>query len=130
MGRTATFHVSPDGTISGLHYDDLDLGFLGPKRIGRASEILFDDEAQTFYVELPQLSGGHVLPGFLQGFSGYDVARAFEVMLLETCAISQMNPSYEGALYKLGTQTRARFDQGDREIKRWNGKSNGVSCAR
>ena len=118
MGKTATFHVSPDGQVTGLHYDDLDLGFLGKKEIGRASEILFDDGSQTFYIQLPQLTGQNQ-PRFLLGFSGYDVARAFEVMLLETCAISQVKPAYDGGFYRLANDVRARFDKGDREIERW-----------
>ena len=126
--KTATFHVSPSGKLTGLHYDDLDMGFLGKKQIGRASEILFDEEHQSFYIQLPQMVGGHSLPSFLRGFRGYDEARQFEVMVLETAAISQVKIGYEGAFYRMANECRSRFDGGDSQVERWNGNSDLGSC--
>lgn len=116
------------GTVRALHYDDMDLGFLGPKQIGRASEIMFNDQTQSFYVEFPQLKDGARQPGFVCGFKGYDDARAFEVMLLETCAKNHVNPAYEGGFYRLANETRARFDGGDRQVFAWNGNTVAGSC--
>ncbi len=124
-----TIRIEPDGSVKAMHYDEHSLADtgLGPMRLSRASEIQFDEESQTFYVELPQLKGGVNQPGFLSGFSGYDVARGFEVMLLETCAMSNIKPAYQGEFYALGTAARKRYDAGDTEIVRWEGQR---ICAR
>lgn len=119
--------VDANGTVRALHYDDMDLGFLGPKQIGRASEILFDEPAQSFYVELPQLTGGIQQPKFLSGFRGYDEARRFEVFLLETCAKNHINPAYESPFYRLAHEVRTRFDNGDEGVFSWNGSRDGGS---
>lgn len=137
--------VDANGTVRALHYDDMDLGFLGPKQIGRASEILFNHDEQAFHVELPQLDYRRqyrgpdgmnfpaierrsLQPKFLSGFRGYDEARRFEVFLLETCAKNHINPAYEGAFYRLANEIRTRFDNGDEGVFAWNGNSSGGSC--
>lgn len=118
MAKTKTFKIGADGTVTGLHYDDFDLGFLGKKQIGRASEIQFEEDTQHFYVDLPQLSGDG-RPNFLMGFEGYDGARAFEVMILETAALSQIEPGFTAEFYWMGTHCRDRFNAGEREPFRW-----------
>ena len=119
--------MDPNGTVRALHYDDMDLGFVGPKQIGRASEIRFDEISQTFWVDLPQLtSDSH--PAFLLRFNGYDEARRFEVFLLETCALNHVNPAYEGTFYRLAHEVRTRFDQGSEEVFKWNGARDGGGC--
>lgn len=133
MAQTKVFTIQPDGTASGLHYDEFDLGFLGKKEIGRASEILFDEDKQTFYVELPQLQCRFApvyrdprRPWFLEGFPGYDQARKFEVMILETCAWSMVEPAYAADFYALGTMVRRCFDDGQTEPFKWVGEGRGI----
>lgn len=127
MAKTKTVTIGADGTVSGLHYDDFDLGFLGKKKIGRASEIQFDEDTQKFFVELPQLKGARV-PNFLAGFSGYDGARAFEVMVLETAIMSGVEPAFTGEFYWLGSHVRTKFNEGEREPFRWKMPADKVAC--
>lgn len=128
MSDTMVIGISGGGVVRGLHYDKFDLRFLGPKQIGRASEILFDEPEQAFYIALPQLEHrsppiyrNPLRPGFLTGFRGYDEARMFEVMILETCALNRIGPGYERDFYALGNECRTRFDKGDTGVFKWDG---------
>lgn len=82
---------SPAGTAEGLHHDRFDLGFLGHKTITRASEIEFDEQSQSFYVRLPGQAVDAVSAA-CRGFSGYDVARQFEVAWLNACRQAGVDP--------------------------------------
>ena len=71
-----------DGTVEGLHFDQFDLGFLGPKTVTRASEIVYNEATQLWDVVLPGQSKAF---NAVTGFSGYDIARRFEVEWLQGC---------------------------------------------
>jgi len=72
--------ISSTGKTTGLHFDDFDFSFLGEKKIGRASEIFFNEAEQNWEVILP---GGFIPVPEAAGFASYDVARAFEVKWLQ-----------------------------------------------
>lgn len=84
--REIVVNISPTGLVSGLHFDEFDLGFLGDKKIGRASSINFDESDQSFYV---LITGETNPPEVARGFSGYDIARNFEVEWLQACMKAQ-----------------------------------------
>ena len=86
------FDINPTGGITGLHFDQFDLGFLGKKEIGRASEIMFNEETQLWDIQIP----GACEPS-VTGFLGYDEAREFEVLWLQECRKQGVEPfSWEG----------------------------------
>jgi hypothetical protein len=76
------FDVSGEGSVSGLHFDSFDLGFLGKKEISRASEILFNVETQLWDVAVP---GQKAACPAARSFASYEKARAFEVDWLQEC---------------------------------------------
>lgn len=76
------------GKVSALHMDEFDLGFLGPKTVTRASEIVFNTKTQLWDVRVPSLNdAGFVVTQCSKGFTGYDVARMFEVEWLQACKV-------------------------------------------
>lgn len=119
MSKTQDIVIRIDavGTVHGLHYDNFDLGFLGPKQIERASEILFDDDSQTFYVLLPGFTvpTGHSL----RGFPKYDMARSFEVFLLENAAYNRVTIEDEASFWKFANNCRHRWDYSQRGLFVW-----------
>lgn len=78
------------GSAEALHFDEFDLGFLGAKRIARASHILFDAEAQRWCVA--PVGGALRVNPALSGFVGYDEARRFEVAWLQACRKGDLAP--------------------------------------
>ncbi len=74
--------IRPTGVVTALHFDEFDLGFLGDKKIGRASSIKFDESDQSFYI---LVTGETNPPEVARGFGGYDIARNFEVEWLQAC---------------------------------------------
>jgi len=93
----------PTGHVHGLHHDSFDLGFLGNKKIARASTIEFDEEQQSFYV---LVDGEDSPPAVATGFSGYDVARDFEVRWLQECMLARVHPHSTKGL-ELAKNTRS-----------------------
>ncbi|KGP00293.1 hypothetical protein JT27_18355 [Alcaligenes faecalis] len=81
--------IHPDGTTQAMQRDELDLGFLGPRRVQRATEIMFNDQTQKWDIEPTNAicHGGE--PGLesehLRGFDKYEQARKIEVTWLNTC---------------------------------------------
>jgi hypothetical protein len=101
---------TPHGTAHGLHHDEFDLGFLGPKTLSRASSIEFDETSQTFYV----LPSGKTTPlPYATGFVRYGDARKFEVAWLQTCELMQVcDPhSLAGTIVASGLQERYRNNE-------------------
>ena len=76
-------NIGPDGSASGLHFDEFDLGFLGKKEISRASEIFFNDMTQKWDVVLP--GNSNPVSDDAKGFATYEAARHFEVDWLQGC---------------------------------------------
>lgn len=94
-----------NGQAQGMHFDQFDLGFLGDKHVTRASEIVYNDTTQLWDVVLPNQGIAHTP---LQGFSGYDVARAFEVQWLQECRKREVDPySLDGAVVAIELHRRA-----------------------
>lgn len=95
----------PAGQVEGLHFDAFPLGFLGNMTITRASEILFNEPGQDWYIQIPG-AGCPLEPDFQAvypdsihtvAFSGYDSARKFEVSWLQACRTAGVRPiSREG----------------------------------
>ncbi len=84
------FSINRFGATEGLHFDQFDLGFLGDKRVHRASEIIFNEQEQHWEVWLPLAPTPSAI-----GFQGYDEAREFEVLWLQECRRRGIEP-YEG----------------------------------
>jgi hypothetical protein len=83
--------INPTGKVEGMHFDQFDLGFLGDKRVERASEIMHNSTTQKWDIVLP----GMTLPvcDSVQGFDGYDTARNFEVSWLQACRKEAVHPN-------------------------------------
>lgn len=97
--KEIVINIAEDGPVTALHFDEFDLGFLGQKKVERASEILFNEDSQDWRIEIPDLTPRN--PAFsgtppdvytISGFSGYDVARAFEVDFLQACMKRNVSP--------------------------------------
>lgn len=82
--------ILKNGKVEALHMDEFDLGFLGDKKISRASEIKFNSETQRWDIILPD----RVVPESpdVTGFSAYDEARLFEVLWLQGCRKAGVKP--------------------------------------
>jgi hypothetical protein len=86
------------GAVEALHMDEFPLSFLGTMQIERASTIEFDGASQTFFVLLTDAATQHadrqptngIVPA--RGFSGYDVARKFEVSWLQESRKAGVDP--------------------------------------
>jgi hypothetical protein len=74
--------INPTGKTEAMHFDEFPLGFLGPMSVDRASEIFHNPDTQQWDVVLPGHDMAHPVAS---GFTGYDVARAFEVEWLQGC---------------------------------------------
>lgn len=90
--KEIVININSSGAVSALHMDHFDLGFLGNKRIGRASTIEFDEQDQSFFV---LVAGESAAPPEVRHFSGYDVARKFEVEWLQACMKAGCRPYSE-----------------------------------
>lgn len=82
-------NVDSNGSVSGLHFDAFDLGFLGMKRVRRASEIFFNEQTQLWDVLIP---GQQEVYPSAAGFACYEDARDFEIEWLQLCARKQVSP--------------------------------------
>lgn len=95
MSKEIVIDVNPSGVASGMHFDEFPLSFLGKATVERASEIFHNQETQLWDVLLPGQETPHEAA---KGFSGYDVARKFEVVWLQECRKRGLCPlSYDGA---------------------------------
>ena len=93
MNKELVITVAPTGHVSALNRDDiLDLGFLGDKHIERASIIDFDEADQSFFIVPKGMDNPHPL---FTRFSGYEVARNFEITYLQECMKQGVDPTTE-----------------------------------
>ena len=81
--------IGAQGKVEALHFDEFDLGFLGEKKISRASEIHFNEDTQLWDIILPGLSKPNTMA--VQGFKSYNIARGFEVEWLQGCRKAQVS---------------------------------------
>jgi hypothetical protein len=80
-------NFSPEGVVTSLHQDAFPLGFLGPQKIARATDIRFNEEFQEWDIYVvPEGDATEMwtVPP-LRGFAGYDEARRFEVKWINRC---------------------------------------------
>lgn len=97
--------IGPAGTVKAVHTDKFSLGFLGNQVIVRASDICWDEDTQAWGIwfniedvfEAP-------LPVY-QGFAEYDVARAFEVAVMQECIKDELAPT-DPAIVRWATRHR------------------------
>lgn len=112
-------NFSETGVVSGMHMDQFDLGFLGKKSVERATEIKFDEDAQTWGLYLPIINGWLPVPEGM-GFGSYEVARRFEVSWINICRAKDIQPSSEegrtvlSRVRELGDELRGRAPTLDR----------------
>ena len=90
MFKELVIDLSTSGRAQALHMDDFSLSFLGEMSITRASEIVFNKGTQTWSISIPNKSG--VFIEVLFKFSGYAVARGFEVSWLQACRKKGCSP--------------------------------------
>lgn len=80
-----------DGCVEAMHVTQFDLGFLGNKSVKRATEILFDENTQKWYLSLCTDAGPHPLPKYQ--WLDYDTARDAEVVWLNSCRRGGIDPT-------------------------------------
>lgn len=83
---------APTGTVTALHMDAFDLGFLGRKDTYRQTDIVFNSSTQLW--DLVYLEDGHSphCDSRLEGFESYETARQVEVRWLNACRLASLNP--------------------------------------
>jgi hypothetical protein len=84
--------IAPTGRTEGMHFDEFDLCFLGNKQVERASEIIWDETGQSWFIKLPDDDLVAPANAFVGGFVGYDTARTFEVSWLQGCRKGNVSP--------------------------------------
>jgi len=87
-----------DGKVVALHMDSFDLGFLGRKATKRQTDIIFDEDSQLWNLEYIKEDGSHFCDEALRGFSSYESARVAEVDWLNTCLLTQLDPTDQLAM--------------------------------
>lgn len=99
MNKTHVIDFLLNGEVEAMHNDKFSLSFLGEQSIKRATEIVFDDDKQTWALIL---SPGP-LPMFCtvfglepveggEGFTTYEGARKVEVVWLNSCRVHGVPP--------------------------------------
>lgn len=93
MAKEIVIDVHHDGKVEGMHFDQFDLGFLGKKRVERASDIVWD--AMGEYWEIRVAQAQRETPQATQGFTTYESAREFEVAWFQECRKQGVSPDSE-----------------------------------
>lgn len=85
-----------DGAVVAMHNDSFDLGFLGAQSIKRASEILWDEEAQKWSIHFADRDGtiDSLTNKEYKGFAEYRVAREFEVAVMNHAYLMGLPPRH------------------------------------
>lgn len=84
--------IGVDGRVRSMHNDKFNLGVLGPQRIERASDIRFNEDTQQWDIWFV-IDGEYEPPAPpYRGFSGYDEARKFEVLVMNECLKTGLPP--------------------------------------
>lgn len=81
--------ITPEGVVRSLHTDKFPLTFLGNMSVERASNIVFNDNRQTWEVVIEHEGERAVF----NDFDTYESARAFEVKWLNFCRKEGLNPA-------------------------------------
>lgn len=91
----------PSGAVEAMHRENvLDLAFLGPQEIERATDIRFEAVSQSWGLWLSDGRGDFTPPcEGAKGFPTYEEARTVEVAWLERCRLHERDPaSHAGQL--------------------------------
>lgn len=102
---------SDTGEVEALHRETvLDLGFLGPQSIERATDIRFNTAKQAWGIHPRASSGGFYLPPSesAEGFASYEHAREVEVLWLEGCRRDGVNPVSPAGLALLAAARKTK----------------------
>lgn len=81
-----------DGGVEAMHRDGFNLAFLGKQSITRASDIKYDEDAQTWTIHVALDDGTFQLVSEARGFATYDEARKMEVRWFEMCRLHGISP--------------------------------------
>lgn len=97
--------ITSGGKVEAMNVDKFSLRFLGAMKIARATEIMFDESSQSWYITDPDKTVD-TIGGPLSGFSDYDEARGFEVEWMNECRLQQLEPfSEEGYTLAYGLRS-------------------------
>ena len=92
-----------NGSVNAMHSDKFNLGFLGKKKVVRASDIKHDPETDTWGIHLNDGTGSFTLTNpVLQGFSEYEAARKFEVKWLNMCRLAGVDATSVKGITRAG----------------------------
>lgn len=106
MSKELVIDFLENGEAQAMHVDSFDLGFLGNKKVQRATEIKFNETTQSWGLYLPmkalRLFEG-AAPSYApvhaaQGFPSYEVARQAEVLWLNVCRALGEEPNSDFGL--------------------------------
>lgn len=88
-------NFSPEGGVSAMYNDKMDLSFLGKRKVERASEILFDEDTGTWSIHVTPAGacgGEHGVTPCATGFDGYEQARRVEVAWFNAARMAGVPP--------------------------------------
>jgi len=89
------------GRVQSLHTDKFDLGFLGPQKIHRQTDIEFCETTQAWDVKYITPLDGRVVAA--EGFLDYESARMYEIDWLNDCRLAGCDPLSMKGLTKAHT---------------------------
>ena len=84
--------ISPTGAVRAMHHDDFSIGFLGTQAIRRASDIVWDEDTQSWGIQFIVGEVRETIQQIHCGFDSYSDARAFEVAVMNECLKRQTSP--------------------------------------
>lgn len=87
INKEIVLDFSPSGSATSLHFDEFSLGFLGPMKVWRASEISFNETTQSWDVCIFHKDDNIIV----NDFPRYNVARNFEIEFIQTCRRIEQN---------------------------------------
>lgn len=105
MSKELVIDFLENGEAQAMHVDSFDLGFLGNKKVQRATEIKFNETTQSWGLYLPSdtrpgvgMEPVYYPVGSAQGFPSYEVARQAEVLWLNVCRALGEEPNSDFGL--------------------------------
>jgi hypothetical protein len=88
MNKEIVLDFSPSGGAEAMHFDHFPLSFLGKMKVTRASEIVFNQDTQSWDAHI--FGSGTLI---VEDFPGYGIARHFEVEFVQTCRKIRQYPN-------------------------------------
>jgi len=100
-------NIGPTGHTHALYKEGMDLTCLGPMKVHRASDLVFDEEHQCWNVVPIDTRGvRHFNYVALSNFPSYEAARKFEVRWLNACLLHSMDPYSQEGLRRFAQEQR------------------------